>query len=88
MTKLTAAVPTPSAKWEKHPAVNSCSNGVGYVCPLALRENVDMDATGGRIIYCHRELRPLDTEVMGEHIVEVTSRRVPSTVAHRDELWR
>jgi hypothetical protein len=24
---------------------------------------------------------------MGEHVVEATSARVPSTLAHRDELW-
>jgi hypothetical protein len=24
---------------------------------------------------------------MGEHVVEATSVRVPSTLAHRDELW-
>ena len=24
---------------------------------------------------------------MGEHVVEASSRRVPDTIAHRDELW-
>jgi hypothetical protein len=40
-----------------------------------------------KIIYWHRELPPLDAEVLGEHIVEATSRRVPGTLTHRDELW-
>jgi hypothetical protein len=47
----------------------------------------DKDATGGRIIYWHRELPPVDAEVIGEHTVEATSARVPGTLAHRDELW-
>lgn len=54
----------------------------------ALREKVETKATGGKIIYWHRELPPLSAEPMGEHIIEATSRRVPVTVAHRDELWR
>ena len=39
------------------------------------------------IVYWHRELPPSDAEQMGEHVVEATSTRVPSTLAHRDELW-
>jgi hypothetical protein len=39
------------------------------------------------IVYWHRELPPSDAEQMGEHVVEATSARVPSTLAHRDELW-
>jgi hypothetical protein len=39
------------------------------------------------IIYGHRELPPLATELMGEYVVEATSSRVPGTLAHRDELW-
>jgi hypothetical protein len=41
----------------------------------------------GKIIYWHRELPPLDAEAMGEHTLEATSRRMPGTIAHRDELW-
>ena len=40
-----------------------------------------------KIIYWHRDLPPFDAEPMGEHILEATSARVPSTLAHRDELW-
>ena len=39
------------------------------------------------MIYWHRELPPFDAEQMGEHVVEATSARVRSTLAHRDELW-
>jgi hypothetical protein len=41
----------------------------------------------GKIVYWHRELPPLDTELMAEHTIEATSRRVPGTLSHRDELW-
>lgn len=42
---------------------------------------------GRQIIYWHRELPPLDAEVVGEHVVEATSGRVQGTLAHRNELW-
>ena len=38
-------------------------------------------------IYWHRDLPPLSAEAMGEHVVEAVSKRVPGTIAHRDELW-
>ena len=38
-------------------------------------------------IYWHRELPPSDAEAIGEHCAEAVSRRVPGTLAHRDELW-
>ena len=40
-----------------------------------------------KIVYWHRELPPFNAEPMGEHIVEATSRHVPDTLAHRDEIW-
>jgi hypothetical protein len=43
--------------------------------------------TKRKIIYWHRELPPLDAEYGGEHMIEAASARVPSTLAHRDELW-
>jgi hypothetical protein len=43
------------------------------------------DAT--KHVYWHRELPPLRADVVGEHVVEAVSRRVPSTLAHRDDLW-
>jgi len=41
-----------------------------------------------RVAYWHRELPPLDAEIVGEHTIEATSGRVPGTVSHRDDLWR
>ena len=40
-----------------------------------------------KTVYWHRELPPLDAEVIGEHTIEAVSKRVPSTLVHRDELW-
>ena len=40
-----------------------------------------------KIVYWHRELPPLDAEPLGEHTIEANSRRVPGTLAHRDDLW-
>lgn len=39
------------------------------------------------IVYWHRELPPLDGNVIGEHTIEAASVHVPGTIAHRDELW-
>lgn len=41
----------------------------------------------GKIVYWHRELPPLEADLMAEHTVEATSSRVLGTIAHRDELW-
>jgi hypothetical protein len=38
-------------------------------------------------IYWHRDLPPLNAEIVGEHTVEATSGRVPGTLVHRSELW-
>ena len=50
-----------------------------------------MNATGGgnqrKVVYWHRDLPPLEAELMADHTVEATSSRVPGTIAHRDELW-
>jgi hypothetical protein len=40
-----------------------------------------------KIVYWHRELPPLDAELMAEHTIEATSGRVAGTISHRDELW-
>src|ERR1041384_3338790 len=51
----------------------------------------DVNATGnnrdGKIVYWHRELPPLDADLMAEHTVEASSSRVPGTIAQRNELW-
>lgn len=41
---------------------------------------------GSKVVYWRRELPPLDAEVVGEHTVEATSRRVPYTFGH-DHRW-
>jgi len=49
--------------------------------------NIDRNALAGRVIYWHRDLPPFDAEALGEHVVEASSKRVPGTLAHRDDLW-
>lgn len=44
-----------------------------------------MQTTSG--VFWHRELPPIDAELIAEHTVEANSSRVPGTLAHRDELW-
>lgn len=41
----------------------------------------------GKVVYWHRELPPLDAEIIGEHTLEATSGRVQGSLSHRDELW-
>ena len=41
----------------------------------------------GRTVFWHRDLPPLEAEVLGEHTLEAVSARVPGTLAHRDEIW-
>jgi hypothetical protein len=41
-----------------------------------------------KIVYWHRDLPPLEAELIAEHTLEASSSRVPGTIAHRDELWR
>ena len=41
----------------------------------------------GKCIYWHRDLPPLNAEMMSEHVLEATSSRVQGSLAHRDELW-
>ena len=44
-------------------------------------------AETGKTIYWHRELPPLDAELMGEHTIEASSGRIPGRIAYRDEIW-
>jgi hypothetical protein len=49
-----------------------------------------MNATnerGRKVVYWHRELPPLEAELITEHTVEANSSRVRGTIDHRDELW-
>ena len=39
------------------------------------------------MVFWHRELPPLEANLIAEHTIEANSGRVPGTHAHRDELW-
>lgn len=55
--------------------------------PSASKTGNDDAACRPKVVYWHRELPPLHAQVLGEHTLEAASRRVPDTIAHRDELW-
>jgi hypothetical protein len=40
-----------------------------------------------KVVYWHRELPPLDAELVAEHTIEATSDRVAGTLSHRNDLW-
>lgn len=46
-----------------------------------------MTPTPLKVVYWHRDLPPLEADLVAEHTVEADSSRVPGTIAHRDELW-
>jgi hypothetical protein len=46
-----------------------------------------MDDNKGKIVFWHRELPPLEANLVEENTVEANSSRVPGTIAHRGELW-
>jgi hypothetical protein len=46
-----------------------------------------MDDEQTRIVYWHRELPPLEAELVAEHTLEANSSRVAETLAHRTALW-
>jgi hypothetical protein len=46
-----------------------------------------MEDDEAKTVFWHRELPPLEAELVAEHTVEANSGRVPGTLAHRDELW-
>lgn len=50
-------------------------------------QNATMDDNKSRIVYWHRQLPPVQAELVAEHTIEANSSRVPGTIAHRDELW-
>ena len=49
--------------------------------------NAIIDNNARKVVYWHRELPPLEADLMAEHTVEANSGRVPGVLAHRDELW-
>lgn len=40
-----------------------------------------------KIVYWHRDLPPLDGEILHEHVLEATSDRVAGSIEHDGELW-
>ncbi|MCC6991335.1 MAG: hypothetical protein IT181_20180 [Acidobacteria bacterium] len=44
-------------------------------------------STGPSPIYWHRDLPPLDAEVMDEHVVEAVSARVAGAIEPHGDLW-
>lgn len=52
-----------------------------------MKKSSDPDLPENKVVYWHRELPPLEAEMVAEHTVEATSCRVPGNLAHRDELW-
>src|SRR5579864_2418239 len=52
-----------------------------------IRAGIESVGEENKSIYWHSELPPVDAEVVEEHSLEASSRRVPGTLAHRDELW-
>jgi hypothetical protein len=44
-------------------------------------------ASAPPVVYWHRQLPPIDGEMLGEHVLEATSSRVHGLLAGRDELW-
>jgi hypothetical protein len=56
-------------------------------CPTVAQELITRNTPTKKVIYWHRELPPFHAEPVGEHIIEASSRRVPGTIARRDELW-
>jgi hypothetical protein len=57
------------------------------IAPTATDNTAPMTPGDCQRVYWHRELPPLDADIMGEHVLEATSGRVRGTLAHRDELW-
>jgi hypothetical protein len=51
--------------------------------------NIHISESGetGKSVYWHRDLPPLQADIVGEHTVEAISSRVPGTISHRDDLW-
>jgi hypothetical protein len=44
--------------------------------------------TPAKVVYWHRELPPLEAEVVASDTIEATSQHVQGILNHRDDLWR
>jgi hypothetical protein len=40
-----------------------------------------------KVVYWHRDLPPLDSDILGEHVLEATSGRVSGSIERDGELW-
>ena len=40
-----------------------------------------------KVVYWHRELPPLDGELMHEHVIEAVSDRMPGSIERHGDLW-
>ncbi|MBI4521071.1 MAG: hypothetical protein HY701_09545 [Gemmatimonadetes bacterium] len=47
----------------------------------------DTSKAQDKVVYWHRDLPPLDAEVVGEHTLDATSRRVSGSLSHGNDLW-
>jgi len=45
------------------------------------------DDPRSRFVYWHRDLPPLDGELLDEHVLEAKSDRVPGSIERDGELW-
>jgi hypothetical protein len=45
------------------------------------------DDPRSRFVYWHRDLPPLDSELLDEHVLEAKSDRVPGSIERDGELW-
>ena len=43
--------------------------------------------TAPKVVYWHRELPPLNSELLHEHVIEADSDRVTGAIERRGELW-
>ena len=46
-----------------------------------------MTAQNRQIVYWHRELPPIDGEILHEHVVEATSDRIEGSIERHGDLW-
>jgi hypothetical protein len=49
--------------------------------------NATLDQRPQRIVYWHRDLPPIEAELVDEHTVEASSGRVSGRIVHPDDLW-
>lgn len=59
---------------------------VGRLSGIPLATIASM-VVASNVTYWHRELPPVDAEPIGDHTLEAASRRIPDTIARRDDLW-